>query len=414
MENKIKNNIQDALLLEQLYRKDKTSFINSFYAVYEEIKTFPAAQNWHARLNYKEESFSLKWTSEIKLILLITILSGLIAKLPSFIGMEFDVYYSRNISFIIFPMLSVYFAWKQKCSLQTYLIPTFVFAISALYINFLPYNDKSNSILLATIHLPIFLWMLLGYAFTGGDVKDLMKPVAYLKFNGNFIVMTGLILIASAMFTGITIALFELLKIDITNFYFEQIAVWGFAVIPMMSTYLVQNNPQLVNKISPIIAKIFTPLVSITLFTFLCTLVYTGKNVYNDRNFLLLFNMLLIVVMAIILFSVTTINSQQKSIIQVVMLISLSFLTIIANAIALSAIGFRLIELGITPNRLAVLGTNLLMFIHLFFVAAALLKNIKGKNTAIDIEKEIAKFLPFYAVWVAFVTFVMPFIFNLK
>lgn len=412
MENQIKSNIHDAHALELLYRKDKTVFTNAFNSIYEDIKATPAGQAWHARLQYKQEDLVWGQKNEIKFIILIAILSGFIAKLPAFIGMEYDVYLSRNISFVILPMLIVYFGWKQKISLNKYILPALVLMGAALYINFLPYNDKSDTILLATLHLPLFLWMLLGYAFVGGDINNNIKRVEYLKFNGNFVVMTGLIFISGAIFSGITIALFELLKIDISKFYFEQIAIWGLAGVPMLSTFLVQNNPQLVNKISPIIAKLFTPLVSITLLVFLFTLIYTGKNVYNDRNFLLLFNVLLIAVMAIILFSVTTIRYESTSKIQLILLITLSLLTIVANAVALSAIGFRLLEFGITPNRLGVLGTNLLMFIHLFFVSAALLKNLKGKIATSEIEKEIAKFIPFYAAWAAFVVFIMPYIFN--
>lgn len=413
MENLIKTNIQDAQALEQLYKKDKTGFVNAFKSIYEDIQSMPIAQAWNARIQYKQDEMSWGKKNEIKLIIFIAILSGFIAKLPALIGMEYDIYLSRNISFIILPMLTVYFIWKQNGALKTYLIPALIFIASAIYINWLPFNEKSDTILLATLHLPVFLWMILGYAFVNGDVRDNLKRIEFLKFNGNFIVMTGLIFIAGALFSAITIALFELLKIDISKFYFEQIAIWALPGIPMISSFLVQNNPQLVSKISPIIAKLFTPLVSMTLLVFLCTLVYTGKNVYNDRNFLLLFNVLLVIVMAIILFSVTTIQLSKNSRIQIILLITLSLLTIIANAVALSAIGFRLIEFGITPNRLAVLGTNLLMFVHLFFVAATLLKNLKGKTTILGIEKEIALFIPYYAVWAAFITFIMPFLFKL-
>jgi hypothetical protein len=93
------------------------------------------------------------------------------------------------------------------------------------------------------------------------------------------------------------------------------------------------------------------------------------------------------------------------------MLFSLSLLTIIANGIAVSAITIRLNAFGFSPNRIAVIGTNLLMFIHLVFVALALLKNIRGKSSIDSVESAIAKFIPVYAIWAAFITFVMPFIY---
>ncbi len=412
MENEIIININNPKQLEKLYRDNPSVFVHAFNAVYEEIKNLPAAQAWNERLNFTQENATWTNKNEIIFIVLAAFLGGLIAKIPGFLGLEYDVYLSKNIGFIVFPILSLYFIWKQKLAMTSFILPMVLFIGSAIFINSLPYNEQSSTFILSLIHLPIFLWSILGYAFVGGDIQNSQKKIAFLKFNGNFIVMTALIFISGVLFTGITIALFELLKIDIKQFYFEQIAIWALAAIPMLSTYLVQNNPQLVNKISPTIARIFTPLVFITLLVFLVALIYTGKNIYNDRNFLLLFNALLIGVMAIILFSLTEASKNASSKTNLIILFGLSLLTIIANAIALSAIAFRLSEFGISPNRLAVLGANLLMFVHLLFVSYGLIKNLKGKASIQDVEKEIALFIPAYAVWAAFVTFAMPFIFQ--
>jgi hypothetical protein len=276
----------------------------------------------------------------------------------------------------------------------------------------LPYNENSSTFILTLMHLPIFLWAILGYTFIGGDLKNNHKTIAFLKYNGNFVIMTGLIFISGMFFTGITIALFELLKIDIKDFYFEQIAVWGLAAMPILSTFLIQNNPELVNKISPTIARIFTPIIFVTLLVFLSTLIYTGVNIYNDRNFLLLFNILLIAVMSIILFSLTEVTNNASSKINLIILLGLALLTIIANAIALSAISFRLSEFGLSPNRLAVLGANLLMFAHLLLVSYGMIKHLNGKATLQNVEATIASFIPVYAIWAAFISFVLPFIFQ--
>ena len=412
MENEIKININNPKQLEKLYRDHKTAFTTAFNNIYQDLRNEPAAQAWNERLNYKDEHITWGSKNEILFIVVAAFVGGLIAKMPSFFGLEYDVYMSKNIGFVVFPILSVYFIWKQQLSMTKLVLPLILLLGSAIFINSLPYNEKSATFILSTIHLPIFLWSILGFAFIGGDLKNNQKKITCLKFNGNFIVMTGLIFISGMFFTGITLALFELLKMDIQTFYFEQIAVWGLAAIPMLSTFLIQNNPDLVNKISPTIAKIFTPIVFITLLVFLIALFYNGKNIYNDRNFLLLFNALLIGVMAIILFSLTEATNNTSSKFNLIILLGLGLLTIIANAIALSAILFRLSEFGLSPNRIAVLGANLLIFIHLLFVSYGLFKNLKGKASIQDVEGDIALFIPVYAVWAAFVTFAMPFIFK--
>jgi len=412
MENEIKVNINNPKQLEKLYREHKGNFTTAFNTVFQEIKDEPTAQAWNERLNYKDEQIAWGNKNEIIFIVVAAFVGGLIAKIPSFFGIEYDLYLSKNIGFVVFPILTAYFIWKQQLSMTKLVLPLILFIGSAIFMNSLPYNEKSATFILSTIHLPIFLWSILGYAFIGGNLKNNHKKIAFLKFNGNFIVMTGLIFISGMFFTGITIALFGLLKMDIQTFYFEQIAVWGLAAIPMLSTYLIQNNPDLVNKISPTIAKIFTPIVFVTLLVFLAALMYTGKDIYNDRNFLLLFNALLIGVMAIILFSLTEATNNTSSKFNLIILFGLAILAIIANAIALSAILFRLSEFGLSPNRIAVLGANLLVFIHLLIVSYGLFKNLKGKASIQDVEGDIALFIPVYAVWAAFVTFIMPFIFK--
>ncbi|UJH92133.1 hypothetical protein LZ575_06015 [Antarcticibacterium sp. 1MA-6-2] len=108
----------------------------------------------------------------------------------------------------------------------------------------------------------------------------------------------------SAIMTGITIGLFSLIGINIEQFYFEYVVVFGLPAIPILGTYLTQTNPHLVGKISPVIARIFSPLVLVMLVIYLVAMLYSGKDPYNDREFLLIFNVLLIGVMAIIFFSV--------------------------------------------------------------------------------------------------------------
>ena len=81
--------------------------------------------------------------------------------------------------------------------------------------------------------------------------------------------MTAVIAIAGAILTGVTIGLFSLIDLNIEKFYFENVVIFAAAASPIVGTYLTETNPQIVNKISPVIAKIFSPLVLITLIAFL-------------------------------------------------------------------------------------------------------------------------------------------------
>lgn len=412
VKEEILRHIDNPKELEKLYRKNKTGFQRVFNAVYPEIQAYTSAQVWNERLNFEQGDLFLGPKKEMLFVLLAALVTGLLARIPEVTGMNADYFFIRNIGLVGSPMLMAYFLWKQETALRQILVPLVAVVLSAVYINFLPNHPTSSSILLACIHLPVFLWTLLGYSFAGGNWKSHSQRINFLRFNGDFAVMSALLVLAGALFTGITIGLFELIGLHIQEFYAKHIVIWGISAIPILSTYLVLNNPQLVNKISPLIARIFTPLVFITLLVFLIAIIYTGKNVYNDRNFLLLFNGLLIAVMAIILFSVTEITKNTENKLNLLIVFGPSLLSLILNGIALSAIAFRLSEFGITPNRMAVLGANLLIFINLLFVAYQLFRILKGKAHVQQLENSIVVLLPVYGIWSIVVTFLFPLLFN--
>mgnify|MGYP005858561527 FL=1 len=183
--------------------------------------------------------------------------------------------------------------------------------------------------------------------------------------------------LSGMILSGIAIGLFSLIGLQIERFYLEYIGLFGLVAAPLVATHLTQTNPQLVNKVPPIVAKIFSPLVLVMLVIYLGAILYSGKNPYNDREFLLLFNGLLIGVMALIFFSVAESSDLENAYIFKWVLTLLSLITILVNGIALSAIAFQMSEYGITPNRMAVLGIDVLMLIHLLLISRELILSLQ-------------------------------------
>jgi len=415
MRDKILDQINNPHELERLYRGNKSTFKREFNALYPEIGGNETARVWYERLNYEDDEISWGTRNELTFVVFASLMAGLVAKIPAMTGIEEENFFSRNISFIVFPFLAAYFSWKQKLDMKKILPIGGAFFIALLYINLLPSNElRSHTFTLAAIHLPLFLWAILGYAFLGDGLKDYQKRLDYLRYNGDLVVMGTLILISGMLLTGVSIGLFSLIKVHIEKIFVEYVVVWGLAAAPIVATYLVQTNPQLVNKVSPVIAKVFTPLVLITLVIYLISIIYTGQDPYNDRDFLIIFNIMLIGVMAIILFSIIETDEDVESRFPHIMLTALSGVTILVNGIALSAILFRIAEWGITPNRMAVLGGNLLMLSNLCIVAYYLFKGLRGNEGMEAVKKSITSFLPYYSFWTIVVTFLFPLLFGFK
>lgn len=414
MREEILAHINEPGQLEKIYRSNKTSFKKTFVSLYPELKGNALADGWNERLNYAGDDIKWGTGKDLLVVIMASLVAGLVAKLPQIFSINEEFFYPRNIGFIVFPFLSGYFAWKNKLSTGKIAFIGSLTLAGLLFINFLPDNKKSDTLILSCIHLLLFLWAILGFAFVGERKNNETKRLGFLSYNGDLVVMTTLILIAGAIMTGITIGLFSLIGFHIEQFYMQYIGVFGLAAAPMVGTYLTQTNPQLVGKVSPTIAKIFSPLVLIMLLVYLVAIVYSGKNPYNDREFLLIFNALLIGVMAIVFFSVAQAAKTKPTAVEVWIIALLAVVTIIVNGIALSAILFRISEWGITPNRAAVLGSNVLILINLLWVTKQLFGVLSKKEAIGSVGKVIAYYLPVYAVWTIIVTFLFPLLFGFR
>ena len=404
MEALIITNISNPAALEQLYRSNPAAFARAFEAVYPQISTQVSAQIWRERLAVSTTSWGSM--SDWIVVGIFALLAGFLMQLPDIFSISHDYYFPRNMSFIVMPGIGAYFAYKQGMSLRQLLAPLAILAASIVFINFLP--EKSTTLLLTCLHIPILIWLVLGYIFAGSDPG---KRMDFLRYHGDLVVMTTVIGLAGGLFTALTINLFNLIQLKIEDFYFRYLVLSILPSVPLFATFLVRQNASLVSKISPVIARIFTPLVTITLAIFLVAIIYSGKDPYNDREFLLLFNGVLIGVMALILFSLGEATKQNASRVHQYFLFALAVLAIIDNGIALSAIGFRLVEFGVTPNRLAVLGSNALVMVHLMITTQKLWSFLKGNERIEAVEKSLTSYLPFYAVWAAIVSFVFPLLF---
>ncbi|SFC31512.1 hypothetical protein SAMN05421780_104221 [Flexibacter flexilis DSM 6793] len=415
MKEEIILNLENPRALEKLYRDNKANFKKDFNLIYNDIQDNPIARCWHERLNF--EADGIVWSSKPELIFVIAVsfLVGLTAKLVYMADIKTEYFYGRNIGFLVLPVLAAYFLWKQKSNLKKSVVVAITTLAAAIYINLLPSASQlDDTLILACLHLPLFLWVMLGYSFVGEGLNDVPKRLDFLRYNGDLVIICTIIVISGAVFSAITFQLFDMLGIDVSYFYREYLGFWAFGALPIVGTSLVQTNPELVSKVSPIIAKVFTPIVLLMLSVYLASIMLSKNiDIYNDRDFLLIFNALLVGVMAIIVFSVVETSKRPDNQTSVMLLFCLSVVTIIVNGIALSAILFR-ISGGITPNRLAVLGSNILILANLLLVAYHLFRTVRSSDQIEGVKKSIAVFLPIYGLWAAVVIFLFPLIFGFE
>jgi hypothetical protein len=96
--------------------------------------------------------------------------------------------------------------------------------------------------------------------------------------------------------------------------------------------------------------------------------------------------------------------------------IGLALTTIIIDAIALSAVLFRSTSdsNGLTPNRLTIIGINLLVFGHLTGILIHYSRFVWKNKPFEKLENWIAGFIPYYAIWAICVSALLPVFFWYK
>jgi len=419
MQKSIKENIENPSRLEMLYRSDRKGFEKAFFEIYREISDHKIAEFWKTRLEFgREKESSSKIRKEDILVLVVScILTGILIKIPQLLGHEANEYffYLRNGGMIALFGLSLYATvTKDLINYKQVIIAFSIFLISAIYINLLPSSRESQSFNLSCIHLPLMLWCLYGMIFIDFDNTDKNRRIAYIRYNGELVVLGAIILIAGAILTMVTLGLFSVIDLTIGQFYLNYIVVWGLVSAPIVATFIIRKYPFVANRIAPIIADIFSPLVLVSLVIYMVSILFSGKNPYNDREFLIVFNIMLLGVMGIVVFSISEAPAGKRSRVREITLFALSVITIIVDLVALSAILYRLGHYGFTPNRTAVLGSNLLIFINLLLIMIDLYGVVFKNKDIKRVETTIARYLPVYAAWTVIVIFVMPWIFRLK
>ncbi len=214
------------------------------------------------------------------------------------------------------------------------------------------------------------------------------------------------------MLSFFTLEIFGLIKLNITTFYMANIAFVGACAAPIVASYITERKREIVESFAPVLSAIFTPLVLVTLVVFLVTMLAVGKSPYNDRDFLLVFNGMLVLVIALIFFNVTERKLGQRARIMDALNAVLILAALAVDGVALSAIIVRITSYGVSANKIAVLGENVLLLTNLLGLGVQYVRHFAGRTTFAQVENVTARLLPVYFIWIAVVVFAFPAVFS--
>jgi hypothetical protein len=341
--------------------------------------------------------------------------AALLLKLPALFGFGFDEYenfYARNASLFVLPLLTGYFVWKRGLGMTTIRWLAAAFVVAVVFANVYPFASTSHTQILAAMHLPVALWLLVGIAYAGGRWSQIAGRMDFIRFSGELFIYFVLIALGGGLLTGFLMMMFTTIGINPEWFVEEWLVPCGAAGAVIVASWLVEAKQSVIENMAPVLTRLFTPLFTAVLVTFLATLLLTGRALTIERNMLLPFNGLLVIVLALQLYSLSARDPASPpgvfDVMQVVLVVS----ALLADALALWNIASRITEFGFSPNRVAVLGMNVILLVNLAWSAVLYVRFLRNRGTLSALEHWQTRYLPVYAVWAAVVVIVFPPLFR--
>ncbi len=341
--------------------------------------------------------------------------AALAIKVPALFGIQLDSdtgFYARNLSLFVLPLLTGYFAWKRRLDPGTLRWLALAFVAAVVLANAYPFASSGYTETLTALHLPIALWLMVGVAYAGGRWSQVGGRMDFIRFSGELFIYYVLIALGGGVLAGFMAMIFQAIAIDVEPFFESWLLPCGVVGAVVIASWLVEAKQSVIENMAPVLTRLFTPLFAAVLVTFLGTMLWTGRAVDIERDVLIAFDLLLVVVLGLLLYSVSARDPRSSpgafDVVQVVLVVS----ALLADAVALWAIAARITEFGFSPNRVAALGENVILLLNLAWSAVLYIRFLRGRGSFTALERWQTDYLPVYGVWAAIVVIVFPLVFG--
>ncbi len=354
---------------------------------------------------------------DIVLVVLFALLAGTMIKIPEFFGINLqdqssELFYVKNMSLFVLPFIAAFFLIKRQADLKTWLVIMGIFAVAASIINLYPSFSPHHTAYLSSLHLPMFLWLVIGAAYIGKEWRKHTGRMNFIRFSGEAFIYGVLVFAGIVVLGGFISLIFESIEVDAGQFLENYYFIYGGCAAAMITMYLVEAKKSVVENFAPILAKIFSPLFLITMICFLVVMVTTGKSPFMEREFLIAFDFMLAMILGLVLYVISARDINQPANLFDYLNLVLIITALVIDGVALSAILFRLSAFGITPNKVAALGENLALLGNLAGLAWLYIGYLKRKYDFVRLEKWQTNYLYVYFFWTALVAFIFPILFR--
>ena len=361
------------------------------------------------------------WSREALMALGLAVAAALAIKVPELFGLRLEdggsaaqSFYVRNFSLFVLPFLAGFFAWKRGLDSAGHWVLAAPFIVGALAVNLLPFAPGGHTEVLAALHLPMALWLAVGIGYAGGAWRSHDQRMNYVRFSGEWFIYMVLIALGGGVLMMFTIFIFNAIGMDaewLLNRWILPCGVMGAVII---AGWLVEAKQSVIENMAPVLTLLFTPLFTLMLLAFLFTMVFTGSGIEVEREVLIGFDLLLVLVVGMLLYSISARDPQAGPGFFDALSLVLVICALLVDGMALWAILARISEFGFSPNRVAALGENLILVTNLGWSAVLYALFLVRREGFATLERWQTAYLPVYAVWALIVVVVFPLVFGFQ
>jgi hypothetical protein len=375
-----------------------------------------------------DETSVSAWSTETFVVLGLAVAAALAVKLPTLFGVVLSpnenvpLFYVRNASLFVFPLLAIYFMWKRGWNSKNAAWLALPFAAGGVFANVFPWGTvvvdnapkARDTEMLTILHLPIALWLAVGFAYVRGRWFADGGRMNFVRFSGELAIYYVLIALGGFATTLFTFMMFRAIDMDPGWFVAGWLLPCGAAGAFIIGSWLVEAKQSVIENMAPVLTKLFTPLFTLLLLAFLATMAWTGNPINVKREVLIGFDLLLAVVVGLVLYAASARDPQAPPDFFDGLQLLLVTSALVVDAVALWAIAARISEFGFTPNRVAALGENLILLVNLSWTAWLYATFLRRRGTFAALERWQVAYLPVYSVWAALVVVVFPPVFGYR
>ena len=358
--------------------------------------------------------------TEMVVVFAFAALAGVAVKVPTLFGYpmntneELHPFYFRNFSLFVLPLLTGYFVWKRGLPQRIWGWLALAFAAAAVFANIYPFPERSDTLTLTALHLPLALWLPVGVAYAGGRWWQTDGRMDFVRFSGELFIYYVLMALGGGLLMAFTMGMFGAIDVDAAWAVFGWLLPCGALGAVLVASWLVEAKQSVIENMAPVLTRVFTPLFTALLVLFLVTMAWTGSPINIEREVLIAFDLLLAVVVGLVLYAASARDPDAPpdffDRLQLLLIVS----ALVVDIVALAAIAGRITEYGFTPNRVAALGENLILLVHLTWTAWLYGRFVRGTERFAALERWQTGYLPVYSAWAALVVIVFPLMFGFR